>query len=43
MDLSVSRRIAENHGDSLTLEPCSQGACFLLTLPLDTDDSVVVG
>ncbi len=43
MGLSVSRRIAENHGGSLTLEPCSQGACFLLTLPLDTGDAVVVG
>ncbi|MDF1551459.1 MAG: ATP-binding protein [Deferrisomatales bacterium] len=41
MGLSVSRRIAENHGGSLTLEPCSQGACFLLILPLRIGAAVV--
>ena len=43
MGLSVSRRIAEKHSGSLTLEPCTQGACFVLTLPLRIDDAVVVG
>ncbi|HSH70471.1 MAG TPA: ATP-binding protein [Deferrisomatales bacterium] len=43
MGLSVSRRIAENHGGSLTLEPSAQGACFALVLPLRTNAAVVVG
>jgi two-component system NtrC family sensor kinase len=33
--LAVSRGIAEAHGGSLTLTPSTQGARFLLRLPLD--------
>ena len=35
LGLSIARGIAEAHGGSLTLEPVSTGACFLVTLPVD--------
>jgi signal transduction histidine kinase len=33
LGLYVARQIAEQHGGSLTLEPASAGACFVLRLP----------
>lgn len=33
LGLALCRRIAEAHGGSITLEPSSDGACFLLSVP----------
>jgi signal transduction histidine kinase len=33
LGLALSRKIAEAHGGTLTLEPSERGASFLLTIP----------
>ena len=38
LGLSIARGIAEAHGGSVTLEPVTRGACFLVTLPVDPPD-----
>jgi signal transduction histidine kinase/ABC-type multidrug transport system ATPase subunit len=38
LGLSIARGIAEAHGGSVTLEPATLGACFLVTLPVDPPD-----
>jgi signal transduction histidine kinase len=43
LGLSIARGIAEAHGGSLTLEPATAGACFLVTLPVDPPGAGVGG
>jgi ABC-type multidrug transport system ATPase subunit/signal transduction histidine kinase len=38
LGLSIARGIAEAHGGSVTLEPATTGACFVVTLPVDPPD-----